>query len=298
VFKDLLTLFLCFFCAANISKSQIISAAISANSDEFTFNHLFIKNNLINTVTGIPSTKKEGDKIRQKNEKRVWIFYPEGVLKKEANYFNGKNGGDSLVNQYTYNGNLLPLCKTTFDYSGIASICLEYIEEEMPVKETYSKLEVITDSSSQEKKLISHQISSEEFKYLSHGNQLVKRVFNSYEKEYKQEKKMIDELGYVKEISICYIINNYITTYNFTYNQNGLLETKSIFDNTDKNNKTVYQYKYDDKNNIIVILTFKNNAPISEKQFIYNQKNYFLEAMLTKDIATNFIKIEKYDYKY
>ena len=296
MFKNFI--FLVLIICKNTTTAQIIFADASPNNNEFIFTPLFIKNNGIKEITTALSTKKEGEKIKTKNEIETKTFYLYGLIEKEASYFLSKNGNDSLVNLYQYNKNLLPICKTTYDYSGLSSLCTEYLDNEMPTREIYSKIETTTDSTTLEKKLITHQISIEEFKYMANGSQLIKRVFNSNGKEYKQEKKTVDELGYLKEISINYIVNNFTSNFQFTYNQNGFLETKLIFDNADLNYKTRYQYKYDAKNNITEIYTFRNDELISERQFIYNQNNYFLDAMLQKDSGTNFIRIVKYRYLY
>ena len=89
---------------------------------------------------------------------------------------------------------------------------------------------------------------------------------------------------------------------NLEYSEKGWISKIliTVSNNTDNNNgnprgKQEIRFRYDDFGNLIEKHIYKNDKFITDIQVIYNLKTGLISSILTRDVATNFISILRFE---
>ncbi len=289
-------IFLLFGLIFSSSFAQMIdNSKGKAFDDRPFFNVKFIKNNKIKKIKGYFSTKANLDLIRPNENIFVYDFNESGQLIKsyETKY------GDTLINQYEYDikGNVILHRKS--DHYGFHSYTYKYDSLNRVIYKEYrrdlnrgkGRLNFELDKT--------YRISSESYTYEDTPIGLKKKYYNSNGKIFKIEFIYTDGNGYLtkKEAKLVNSNGRYITT--FSYNEKGLLKEKYSEAFLVNKSSTKLLFEYDENQNLLAQHYYRNGNYITEYQIVYNSKTLLLNALITRDVATNFMTIIKFsDYDY
>ncbi len=258
------------------------------------FNPSFIRANKIETITAELSIKRESDIIRLANEIVNYQFDRVGRLVQiEKIRKPGLSSAEvtATIFRYDLDGHLID--RILADTGGATSYRYGYDDEGRIISETCSRMKSPTDT------LLPvgpdrTEIYTEYFSYSKVDDGVKKITYNSYRKPYKEELFLYDELGYLRENTQRYLMNNRRGKTSFSYNERGLLQYKEVINDLAVDDTTRMEYEYDDAGNLLSALEYHNGKLKRRIEFMYTADHWTLDARLTKVEETQLIRIVRY----
>lgn len=256
------------------------------------FNNEFIARNRIKKLTGYNSTKASMDFIRESADLIVYEFDMLGrVIREYKTAF-----GDTILIMYEYNNLNMITLKRQSDQYGYHTYVYDYDSKGRVVKQEYRR-----DSNRKNNKLNfvldeSFVITSEKFEYLDYNDSTYKKIyFNNAGKEYRYEFFYFDDQGYLLRQEARLKNGSGRSEVEYTYDDKGRLASKKTKVNLGNTSINLWEYEYDDLGNLLSLKYYRNRNYTTEYQVVYDKKTLFLKALLTRDHATNFITITKFE---
>lgn len=277
-------------------KSQFLdNSKGNAFSEIPFFNEKFVKNNKIKSLKGTYTFKKMGDIMRETDLVFQYDFDNKGHLIQSFETNNESHKVDTTLLLYSYykDGNLAYVRRK--DHIGYYSTHYFYDSINRVIKEEY-KRDIDTAGTffvpSFERSML---LNFETIKYETNGFFEKSTVHNSYGLPFKEIISTHDSSGYLisKEEKLKFGNQRNITQ--FEYDENGWISNIKI---TNSNNSKLNQelrFKYDEFGNLSEKHIYKNNQFITDIQVIYNLKTGLISSILTRDVATNFISILRFE---
>ena len=145
-------------------------------------------------------------------------------------------------------------------------------------------------------------LNFETIKHENSGGNIISTVYNSYGLPYNEIISTFDSTGYLllKEEKLKFGSQRINT--NLEYSEKGWISKIliTVSNNTDNNNgnprgKQEIRFRYDDFGNLIEKHIYKNDKFVTDIQVIYNLKTGLISSILTRDVATNFISILRFE---
>lgn len=279
-----------------IGKSQFLDNSKGTAFSEIPFfNEKFVKNNKIKSLKGTYTFKKMGDVMRETDLVFQYDFDTKGHLTQsfETNIVTEKIDTNLLMYSYHNSGNLAFVRKK--NQTGYYSTLYFYDSNNRIIKEEYRR-DIDTAGTffvpSFERSLI---LNFETIKYETNGKAEKAIVHNSYGFPYKEIISSIDSSGYLISKEEKLKFGNQIISYKYDYNEKGWISSLKILNlNHSKMNQEI-RFRYDEFGNLIEKHIYKNNQFITDIQVIYNLKTGLISSILTRDVATNFISILRFE---
>lgn len=236
-----------------------------------------------------------GDVMRETDLVFQYDFDTKGHLLQsfETNNVNQKIDTNLLMYSYNNSGNLAFVRKK--NQTGYYSTLYFYDSKNRIIKEEYRR-DIDTAGTffvpSFERSLI---LNFETIKYETNGKVEKAIVHNSYGFPYKEIISSIDSSGYLISKEETLKFGNQIISYKYDYNEKGWISSlKTLNLHHSKMNQEI-RFKYDEFGNLIEKHIYKNNQFITDIQVIYNLKTGLISSILTRDVATNFISILRFE---
>jgi YD repeat-containing protein len=277
-------------------KSQFLdNSKGNAFSEIPFFNEKFVKNNKIKSLKGTYTFKKMGDIMRETDYVFQYDFDNKGHLIQSFETNNESRKIDTTLLLYSYykDGNLAFVRRK--DNIGYYSTHFFYDSINRVIKEEY-KRDIDTAGTffvpSFERSML---LNFETIKYEKTGVFEKSTVHNSYGLPFKEIISTHDSTGYLISKEEKLKFGNQRTITQFEYNENGWISNIKI---TNSNNSKLNQelrFKYDEFGNLSEKHIYKNNQFITDIQVIYNLKTGLISSILTRDVATNFISILRFE---
>ncbi|MEY3198621.1 MAG: hypothetical protein RJA13_579, partial [Bacteroidota bacterium] len=138
-------------------------------------------------------------------------------------------------------------------------------------------------------------LNSETMVYEDFENQTKKTTFNSYGLPYLQEFSYYNEFGYLMERRERLMVTSEVTSQKYEYNSNGWIAVLRTFkQNTEKPVEEIV-FTYDENGNLIEKHIYQEGIFTTEIEVLYNDKSKLITYVLTRDVATNFIQILRFN---
>ena len=140
------------------------------------------------------------------------------------------------------------------------------------------------------------EVSDEHFRYDA-LNDSTKRItyLNSLGLPYREELHISDRLGYLRAIEDRYLVSNRMGRTTFTYNEKGLLASRTEQSDLSVPRTVRYSYTYDAADNLLGMDTWQNDKHVTKEEYVYAEGSLHLKAKLTKDMATGTIRVVRYE---
>lgn len=268
--------------------------------DDPFFNRKFIARNKIKSITGLVSTKREGDIIRKSEKENIYQFDSAGRLTGQVAIdivLNKKK--DTIFTYYRYNKSDQVVTKMKNDQDGFFSYNFEYDKEGRLVRKYYARdinVGASQKMSRPSKKII---ITSERFTYKQIDDLQLKRYhYNNLDKVYKEEVITNDQYGYLLSENAKFIIGNHRHNISYEYDENGRIVKKTEEVRMFQRYTKTYTYTYDEHGNLLEQNVYKDGEHLLVKQFLLDKKTYLITAQLIKDVPSNVITIIQYQYRF
>jgi hypothetical protein len=254
------------------------------------FNSEFIRANSIKQLNGQYTYKKSGDIMRLKEYKNVYEFDTLGRLIRS--YETKKDDGtkDTTSNVYVYSEKNLLKTHKKGDKFGFSTTTYTFDSKNRITKE--ENYREYRDSLGVMQKIL---LNSETMVYEDFENQTKKTTFNSYGLPYLQEFSYYNEFGYLMERVKQLMVTSEVTSQKYEYNSNGWIAVLRTFkQNTEKPLEEIV-FTYDENGNLLEKHIYQEGVFTTEIEVLYNDKSKLITYVLTRDVATNFIQILRFN---
>jgi hypothetical protein len=275
-----------------ICSSQIL---LNQEGEAFTetpfFNGDVIHSNHIKSIEGNYSTKKPGEVIRETTDWFRYRFDEQGRLLESLDIRTINRKKDTTLHQYSYNSqNQLTEHRKTenggFTTSKYVYDSLNRIQTELTYRE------VLHTQSNQV--LQSNLVNTEYFQYAMRPNEREKVRYNSYKLPYMDEVSYFNKDGYLVEKKTNYRMSSIEHSTKFSYDEHGLLASKSQFNDQDAIAEQEWKYRYDPFGNLIEVLYFRYGQLQKDLQIVFDTKTQLLGSTIQRDVETNCLLILRF----
>jgi hypothetical protein len=266
-----------------------------AFTDEPFFNTENIQANKIKRIIGHFSTKRMNDQIRPSELIYVYEFDTLGRLTQKYETVQTNVGLDTVVTQYTYNPNGFLKIKRKSDHYGFYAYLYEYDSIGRVVREEFRR-----DLNKGQDKIHfdldkHYTITYETSSYQNYPG-IEKRIYyNSYGKPFQEKISHFNESNYITEETESLKVTSGDKTTTYLYNNKGLLQEKKTISTMMGKSEIKFVFEYDDKNNLLSKQIHRDSVYVSEIQIVYGRTTGLIQAILTRQVSTNFITILQFD---
>lgn len=255
------------------------------------FNADVIHSNQIKSIEGNYSTKKPGEVIRESTDWFRYRFDEKGRLLESLDIRTVNRKKDTTLHQYSYNSfNQLTEHRKTenggFTTSKYAYDSLNRLQTEFTYRE------VLHAQSNQV--LQSNLVNTEYFQYALRPNEREQVRYNSYKLPYMDEVSYFNKDGYLVEKKTNYRMSSIGHSTKFSYDEHGLLASKSHFNDQDAIAEQEWKYRYDQFGNLIEVLYFRYGQLQKDLQIVFDTKAQLLGSTIQRDVDTNFLLILRF----
>lgn len=263
------------------------------------FNAKFIGKNKIKQIQGKLFNKKTGDVMRLTDDEITYHFNEQGQLIHRLEIVSTNNFLDTISEVYQYNskGKISKKIKNLHDkfhaysYSYDTSNYITRIE-------TYEALLTNNNLHFPEFEMDT-LIDFETMRYKIYTpTQRKKIVYNSYGNPYLDEIYYSNKEGQIIEIAKKLKITSEINETKFTYTPSNLIDSMYTYSSVTPQEIESHKYIYDKQNNLIYKKNYKNKELITQTDYIYNATTKMLSSIIIQDVATNFLKIIRFETSY
>jgi hypothetical protein len=281
------------------AKAQIIlNDKCQAFTDQAYFNPEFIKRNKIRSIHGSISSKRTKDIIRDLGLVQNFDFDREGrVIKQMYSHhsFGYRTDTTTIIFIYDEKGRLKT--RRQNDNFSFYSYNYEYDSAGNVIKETYCRDENCGPSKYEFKLGNQYEIISETFKYSIKDRKRIKRYFNNFGKEYQQLESEYNTLNYLMDEKMFYSITSRQTMeIKYEYNEQGFCISRT--ERPVEGPKLILAYEYDKQGNLLEFDNFVDEEQITHKELLYDKGTMLLNAVLSKELRTDIITINKLTYDF
>lgn len=279
---------------ATVSAQLLDNSHGKAFTEYPFFNPHFIRMSKIKEIKGTYTFKKQDDVLRESKYVYVFSFDSLGRLRSHYETASGEVVTDTVIRFYTYDGlgNLLSL--RINEKRGFMTTYYTYDDKNRVIREeVWRDIDTLHGLLQPE---IERSIlwNSETMSYEDYGNQLKKRVYNSYGNQYVETNTYFDSLGYLSHIHDLYTITRDQYTTKYEYTNKGWIGAIRQFHNIDSIPVSEVTFQYDKYGNLTEKKEYRNGVFTTEYQIIYSGDTGMLSAVLIREVSSNFISIIRF----
>lgn len=292
-----LLLLLSFVVGAYSSGAQALLILPEAGtSHDLHFNPLFIQRNNIISITGQRMVKRDGQPMREQNEKYLYRFNPSGLpVYTNNSYGRPGSGSDTASTTYTYDTAGRVYRRLRNDLNGHFAYDIQLDDKGRTVRETYTRVENLgTDRYN----LIAGQvteISDEHFRYEAVNDSTTKKLFtNNHGLPFREQVTTTDKLGYVKRIEDRYLVSNRRSRVSFRYDDKGRLTERVEQADLDRPQTVKRTWIYDAAGNVVEGTLWHDDRAMERDEYLYDGNTMQLTARLTKDLHMGVIHVVRF----
>lgn len=289
ILKVLLLIFLCFPLG---SKAQlVINDVFSIDTAPLVFNAAQVHEKKIRAIKGRVSIKKPKGPIEKTNLYTAYFFDSLGRI---SNSYEMDSRKDTTFHRYFYNdrGQLIYQSieyRRAFSYE-------TYLWDQNAQISAIEYFERVVDGAGRTSIKKTKQRNFESSFTDSTENKLIK---NEYGTPFMTEVTFLDEKGTIDHIEKRFIATSEGTIEELAYDEDGNIIEKKTLTSKQKIEKENFQFSYDKLGNLKMKKYFEAGRLIYERQYIVNEKNGLLSAILEQKEGESVLKIVQFDsYEY
>ena len=272
---------------------------VEAGTDDpmtLRFNEAFVQRNGIVSIEGQGNVKRDGEPIRQKNERAEYRFDAAGrITYSNTSYGRSSSAMDTSYVTYAYNmkGRLFEQQRS--DRSGrfaqrdsldTAGHCLRrtHVRIQEPVTGGYTSAKVTETI-----------ISDERFAYAT-MNDTAEQVtwHNDRGLPYREQIFQKDRWGYLRVIEDRNIITGRRGRTSFRYDEKGRLAERIEQSDISSNSTRKHIWRYDQTGNVTLCDAWRDEKQTLHSEYLYEEGTLLLKAIIAKDMESGLIHITRF----
>ena len=288
-----------FVCAISLdtASAQIIDNRLgTAFKEEMYFNHEFLWQNKIRTITVVTSIKRPNRPIEPRPDIIVYRFNDVGLLQQIDKVSSVSSLVDSLTIEFKRNDVGEVELRTENGNHGYKTTRFNYDNSGKLVRLDYGSSQNISSQKNVLEPGRSITVNSETFAYSEGGPGITRKSnYNNYGLLYSNETTTRNELGYVLSDVEELVMSNKTTTREYEYTDKGWVKEITTIVNTEGKPKSE-KFFYDEVGNLLKVEYYTEDFLTRELEILYTD-TFLIEAMLDHDPVSHDIIIRKFSYE-
>ncbi|MCC6839772.1 MAG: hypothetical protein IT230_06400 [Flavobacteriales bacterium] len=291
-----LFLLLSLTCFLDANAQALLILAETGPAHDLHFNPLFIQRNHIATITGQRMVKRDGEPMREQNERYLYRFGLNGLpLYTNNSYGRPGSGHDTASTTYTYDTAGRVRRRLRNDLNGYFAYDIELDDQGRSIRETYTRIENLGTDRYQLIPGLVTEISDEHFRYEAVNDSCSRMLFtNNHGLPFRERITTSNELGYVQRIEDRYLISNRRARVSFRYDEKGRIVERIDQPDLDRTETTKRTWGYDEAGNVVESRLWHDDRAMEREEYLYDANTMELTARLTKDLLTGVIHVVRF----
>lgn len=260
------------------------------------FDPAFIARNGVKRISGQAQVKRDNEPIRDRSERTLYRFGPDGRLAYNNTSFGRPGSGlDTASVTYTYDARGFLTEQLRNDLNGYYALRNELDAEGRVVRETYVRIENLGTDRYLLRPGALTTISDERFTYATVNDTAWRKTYlNDRGLPYREQTFSRDRYGYLRAIHDRYIITERRGSIVFRYDEKGRLAERIEQADLREPHTVRHTWRYDAAGNPITCDTWHDDRQQHHTEYLYEEGTMLLKAVLTKELDTGLINIVRY----
>lgn len=272
-----------------VSIGQVLLIDPNGDPGELRFDPVFIQRNHLRTITGDASVKREAQPVRPKDEHYIYRFDANGRLIHHNAAYKRSWGSDSLAVDLLRDGNGNVLEERRTDVVGRFALRDSLDDHGRPLRRTHVRL------TGEPPTLTEVIISDERYAYVQESDSVMRRTwFNERGLPYREQRTFHDAWGYQRRIEDRNLITGKRGSITFRYSEKGRLAERIEITDLASPNSLKHIWRYDQAGNVTLCDVHRNGVHTRHTEYLYEQGNLYLKAVISKDLETGLIHIVRF----
>lgn len=284
-----------FLPAALFAQTLLVPATGSPQQPHF--NPAFMARNGVAEIKGQLHVKRENEPMKPRNEHFLYRFGNDGRVLYSNNSFGMPGSGrDTASVQYRYDEQGRLVQRMRLDLSGHYGEEITVDSSGRALRETHVRIENLGTDRYNLVPGARTEVSDERYTHDRPNDTTTRTVtLNSLGLPYKERLHISDHHGYLLRIEDRYIVTGRLGLITFTYNEKGLLASRTEQSDLSDPRTLRFTYTYDAGNDLLSMDTWHSDELVTKEEYVYTEGSHHLKAKLTKDMATGTIRVVRYE---
>jgi hypothetical protein len=286
-----------FLLSSILAAQNLLVLPGASDPDELVFNPAFVQRNGVEEVEGLPMVKRDNEPMRERKEKHLFRFDPEGHTVYSNNSFGQPGSGrDTASITYTYDAHGRIVEELHNDLGGHFMLSRALDDSGRVTRETYARVENLGTGRYRFIPGQRTEISDESFRYETINDTAWKRVFmNSAGLPYREQVWSRDQWGYLRAIEDRWLVTGRMGRITFRYDEKGHLAERIEQPDLAASATTKHIWRFDDRGNVTLCDRWKNDVQVEHREYLYEDGTMLLKATVSKQLDTGLIHIVRYN---
>ncbi len=260
------------------------------------FNEAFIQRNGILSIMGQGNVKRDGEPIRQKNERSEYRFGPTGRLTYSNTSFSRNNSApDTSHVTYIHDAQGRLLEQQRYDRSGRFAERDSLDGDGRCARRTHVRIQEPVTGGYASMRTTETIISDERFAYETINDTAVRMTWhNEHGLPYREQIFQKDGWGYLRAIGDRNIITGRRGLVTFRYDEKGRLAERIERSDVSAPSIRKHIWRYDAAGNITLCDAWRDDKQVRHSEYLYEEGTLLLKAVIAKDMETGLIHITRY----
>ena len=283
--------------AGPVGQAQVLSIVPGPGDPmDLHFNEALIRRNGIAGIIGQMSVKRDGQPMRQRDERTMYRFDAGGRLAREIRSFGHPGSGLDTVSSFiTYDSGGHQVEELRCDLHGWFALRDSLDAKGRSVRRTHVRI-ADRESGRYELQPGPETIISDERSVHSQVNDTCMRRtwLNERGLPYREEEHRHDRLGYLRSIEHHNLITGRRGTILFRYDEKGRLAERVERPDLAHGDNLRHDLRYDAAGNVTSCDVWRNGQQTLHAEYLYEEGSLLLKAIISKDMETGLIHVMRY----
>ena len=279
-----------------LAAQQLLVPASAEVQEELVFNPAFVTRNSVRSISGTLLVKREGQPMRERNEKHLYRFDEQGrITHSNTSFGHPGSGRDTASVGFFYDAKGRLIQRLRNDLSGHFAYEITCDTLGRTTRMTYVR---IANTGSDRYHLVPGVrtvISDEEHRYTTINDTAWTCTYlNELGLPYREQVFQRDRWGYLRAIDDRFIITGRRGRIAFRYDEKGRLAERTEQADLRLQTQLKHSWRYDAAGNVLEHDLWHDDRLKAHNEYLYEEGSMLLKACITKDEDTGLIHVVKY----
>lgn len=260
------------------------------------FNPTFIQRNGVRSIEGQGNIKRDGEPIRQKNERSTYRFDASGHMAYSViSYGRTSTTPDTSFVSYAYDPQGRLIEQQRRDPGGRSAQRDSLDGAGQCLRRTHVRIQEAVTGGYATVRPTETIISDERFTHTAINDTATRTVWhNEHGLPYREQVFRKDRWGYLRAIEDRNIITGRLGLITFRYDEKGRLAER--IERSDLSSASTYKHiwRYDTAGNVTLCDAWRDEKQIRHSEYLYEEGTLLLKAIIAKDMETGLIHITRF----
>ncbi len=280
-----------------VAAAQQLLVPVGAEvQEELVFNPAFMARNGVRSISGTQMVKREGQPMRERNEKHLYRFDEQGrIIYSNTSFGHPGSGRDTASVGFFYDPKGRLIQRLRNDLSGHFAYEITCDTLGRTTRMTYVRIENTGSDRYHLVPGVRTVISDEEHRYTAINDTAWTCTYlNELGLPYREQVFQRDRWGYLRTIDDRYIITGRRGRITFRYDEKGRPVERIEQADLHLPNLFKHTWRYDGAGNVLEHDLWHDDRLKDHDEYLYEEGSMLLKACITKDEDTGLIHVVRY----